>query len=276
MQSARDRLHAIRPARRRAGLAPLMTAAPLIWAAVHSPGPFVVALHEHARAALLITLLFAFLAYRIRGVDYSGALAGAVLSFLLFVSGGPGAFVVVLAVFVLTVASTRFGYTRKRQLGVAERKQGRNGWQILANLAVAAAFCVGALYGPHEPLLLAGVAALAEAAADTVSGECGKALSDQVFLITTFKRVTVGTDGGISLAGTVAGVIAALIVALVSGWTHLVSSHRIAVVGGAAVLASFVDSLLGATLQRRGFLNNEAVNLVSTAAASGIALVLLR
>jgi uncharacterized membrane protein len=37
----------------------------------------------------------------------------------------------------------------------------------------------------------------------------------------------------------------------------------------------FFDSLLGATLERRGWINNDAVNFISTAGAAGFALGLM-
>jgi uncharacterized membrane protein len=41
------------------------------------------------------------------------------------------------------------------------------------------------------------------------------------------------------------------------------------------VFGLFFDSLLGATLERRGWLNNDAVNFLSTGSAAGFAVGLL-
>lgn len=43
----------------------------------------------------------------------------------------------------------------------------------------------------------------------------------------------------------------------------------------AGVFGLFFDSLLGATLERRGWINNDTVNFLSTASAAGFALGLL-
>jgi uncharacterized protein (TIGR00297 family) len=224
--------------------------------------------------AAICTAIFAVIAYRMRAVDSGGAIAGAVTSFLLYVSAGPAAFATLAAVFVLAAASTRLGYTRKQKLGLAEGKHGRRAPQVLANLAIAAALSVASMYFRHDALILATVAALAEAAADTVASECGQALSARVYLITTFERVPVGTDGGISTIGTLCSVVAALLVALVAAWGGLLPAHWIAAAAGAGVLGTLADSVLGATLQHR-WLNNNAVNFISTIAAAAFAFLFL-
>ncbi len=239
-------------------------------------GPLAAGFHRHGVAAVLVTVLFTIAAFRMRAVNVSGAIAGAIVSFLLYSSMGPGGFAVLATVFAVTAVSTRLGMSRKQNLGLAERKHGRSGWQVLANLAVGTLLGVVSLYVNEQEFRLAACAALAEAAADTASSECGQALTSRVYLILNFERVAVGTDGGISLIGTLCGVTAALLVALVAAWCHLVPIHWIAAVGGAAVIGTFVDSLLGAAVQRRGWLSNNSVNFLSTIAAALIALAFLQ
>lgn len=253
--------------------APLKIATML--AATGVPAHFSEAIRQRALAAAIVTLIFALLAHRLHAVDLPGALAGSVVSFLLYATAGPGAFVTLAAVFLITAASTRYGQTRKRLRGLAEKRPGRNAWQVLANLFAAMALSVLSLYVQRPEFLLAAVAALAEAAADTASSEIGKAASDRVCLITSFRRIEVGADGGISLPGTLSAVAAAIIIALVAAWCRLIPHHWIALAAGAALLGSFFDSLLGATLQQRGWLSNSGVNLVSTVAAAALALALL-
>lgn len=120
----------------------------------------------------------------------------------------------------------------------------------------------------HEPLLAGSVAALAEAACDTVSSESGKALSQWARLITTGQRVPAGTDGGISLPGTVLGAIAAAAVGIEAVLSGIVSGQFAFVAVIAAIVGMFMDSMLGATLERRGWVTNNAVNLISTGFAA--------
>jgi uncharacterized protein (TIGR00297 family) len=224
--------------------------------------------------ALGFTLAFAVSARRLRAVTLSGAVAGGVLAFLLFVAGGYGAFAALIAVFLLTWITTRTGHQRKRQLGTAEQGGGRSASQVIANIGVAAAAAVVGLVTRHPAAFVASAAALAEAAADTTSSEVGQAVSDSAYLITSFRQVPVGTDGGISIAGTLAGMAAAVAVAAVCWATRIIAAPWLLPVAAAGALGMFVDSFLGATLERRHRLNNDAVNLLSTIAAVLFALFL--
>jgi uncharacterized protein (TIGR00297 family) len=144
----------------------------------------------------LVSLVFAGFGRAVRGVTTAGALAGAIVSFALIVAAGPRGFTSLFVVFLLTWGSTRIGYARKQTLGTAERRAGRNALQVLANLGVAA-FCA-LLYATawrNPQLLIALGAALAEAAADTVSSEIGQAVGGTPRLITNWKPLPAGTDG---------------------------------------------------------------------------------
>jgi uncharacterized protein (TIGR00297 family) len=233
-----------------------------------------------ALLGLGLTAAFAGGAWLLRAVTATGALAGAVVAFTLYRAAGPGGFLVLLTVFVLTWLSTRLGYVRKQRLGVSEHRRGRSAAQVLANLSVAAVFSALSVSSQRNDvlhlLLVAAMAALAEAAADTTSSECGEALSDRVYLLTTMRRVPVGTDGGVSLPGTAAGVAASFGVAAVAAATHVVPWSALVVVAAAGMLGTVVDSLLGATLERRGVIGNNGVNFFSTLAAAAMALVLMR
>jgi uncharacterized protein (TIGR00297 family) len=218
---------------------------------------------------------FTWIALRLRAVTMSGALAGALAALTLYTCAGPGGFACLFAVFALTWVATRIGHARKQQIGVAERRGGRDAAQVLANLAVAAFASFIATASEQPIMTVAAIAALAEAAADTVSSEYGQATSDSAYLITTFERVPVGIDGGISFAGTLAGMLASVIVAGVAEQTRVLDLRSAAVAAGAGILGMFVDSLLGAVLERRGLLGNNAVNFLSTSFAAVAALTIL-
>jgi len=224
--------------------------------------------------ALGVPFLFALAAWMMRAVTLSGAAAGAVTAFLIYYGLGFGGFLVLFAVFVVAVATTSLGYERKLRLGIAQSRHGRRGSQVLANLAVAAACAtVFGVFGRTE-FALAAVAALAEAAADTAASECGQAWSSQAYLITTFRQVQPGTDGGVSLVGTLAGLVAAIATFAVALGTKILPPDAAHVVIVSAMAGLFADSILGASLQRRGWLNNDAVNILGTAVAAAVALLM--
>ena len=240
--------------------------------------PGVAAALEHRfLPALAVTVAFGVLAKLLHAVDMRGAVAGVILTWVLFVTAGPGAFAAVAAVFVLAFLTTRLGYRHKQFLGTAERRGGRTGSQVLANLGAAAGCGVVSILSQRPELWLLGLsAALAEAAADTVSSEYGQATLNRAYLITTWEMVPAGTDGGISWPGTLAGMAAAVLLALICAAGGLITRRWMAAVLTAGILGMFADSYLGAWLERRQRLNNDQVNFVSTIIAALLAALLVR
>jgi uncharacterized protein (TIGR00297 family) len=218
--------------------------------------------------AAVVTLAFATLARALRGVTSSGAVAGGLVCFLLYVTGGPGAFAALVSVFALTWVATRFGYSRKQKLGTAEKGEGRNAWQVLANLAAAAVST--AFYSVnHQPAFLVGAAAaLSEAAADTVSSEFGKSVSKTARLITNWKSVPAGTDGGVTLLGTLAGAVAAALVGLVCVSGGFLPAKWLAVSVLAGLIGTVTDSYMGAWFEQRQMLSNDQINFLATMVAA--------
>jgi uncharacterized protein (TIGR00297 family) len=226
--------------------------------------------------AAMVTIVFAAVARWLNGVTTLGALAGALVSFAIYASAGSRAFAALVSVFVIAIVTTRIGYAKKQKLGAAESQEGRGASQILANLGVASVACILFALLRSSILLIAAAAALAEAAADTASSEIGEAASDQARLITTFKFVAAGTDGGITPSGTIAGLIASLMVAGCCVLVRLIPTSAVWLVSLSGWLGMLLDSLLGALLERRQLLNNDAVNLLGTFSAAVIALLLAR
>ena len=225
-------------------------------------------------AAIAVTLAFTLLGRIVRGVSYSGAVAGAVICFVLLASAGPGAFAALVSVFTLTWIGTRLGYARKQKLGTAQNREGRTAAQVLANLSISAACAAVFAITKNAAFLLATAAALSEAAADTVSSELGQAGSAKARLITNWNIVPAGTDGAVSVPGTLGGITAAVLVTLVCVAVGMLPLRQTTASVMAALLGMIADSYLGATLERRNLLNNNGVNLLGTLVAAGGALLL--
>jgi uncharacterized protein (TIGR00297 family) len=242
-----------------------------------------------------LSLLLGLVTWKLRAATLWGALAGTAITASLMFSTATfpywpwhTALMPVLAVAFLAFVATLLGRGKKERLGTAEDRRGRSASQVAANLGVAAlvsnAFIQNWFIDSQwftrataSPLLIfsVGLAALAEAAADTASSEVGQVFGGRPRMITTLRLVEPGRDGAVSLTGTVAGVVAAAIVA--TAGTLALGGDRtlfaISCAGG--VFGLLFDSLLGATLEERGWLNNDAVNFLSTGSAAGFALVLL-
>ena len=197
------------------------------------------------------------------------------MAFVLMLAAGLSGFLPLVTVFLLTLVTTRWGYARKQTLGVAERRRGRTASQVLANLCAAALCALPAIWIPQfsEVLLMAAMAALAEAAADTVSSEVGQATAKSAYMITDFRAAAIGTNGAISVEGTLSGCIAASIVAWVGAFFGIVPWQWTPVVAIAGVAGMFLDSVLGATWENAGKMGNDSVNFVSTVFAADLALV---
>jgi uncharacterized protein (TIGR00297 family) len=241
----------------------------------HYPGIVLTHAAEKLAAFVALTVLFAALGKIVRGVTTGGAVAGAVVCLALLWAAGLAGFAGLLTVFVLTWIATRFGYARKQRFGTAEARRGRNGLQVLANLGTSAGCAIFyAVLWPDRRLLIAMAAALAEAAADTVSSEMGQALGGVPRLITTWREVEPGSDGAVTLAGTMDGATAAIAVALVFALSRILSWRSFAVCAGAGVAGMIFDSLLGATVERRHWLGNNEVNFASTIVAASVAFLL--
>ncbi len=185
-----------------------------------------------------------------------------------------------LALFVLAFAATRFRRRDKEQSGLAESRRGRTASQVMANMGAAALVVLCPVFIPSHfartTAIAALIAALAEAAADTVSSEIGQALGGTPVLVTTGKRVPRGTDGAITLAGTAAGCIAAALLVLTAVPALGIGIGQAVAVWLAAICGLFIDSYVGATAERLDLLNNDMVNFVSTAGAALLALIWVR
>jgi uncharacterized protein (TIGR00297 family) len=221
--------------------------------------------------AILVTAAFAALAYALGMISRSGALGGFLVGTAIYASLGPRGFAV-LALFVVGGSLlTRLGYSSKQRTGTAQEHGGRRSARnALANCAVATLCAILAATG-SEPFAAAFVASLGAAFADTAESEIGQLFSRTPRLITTLQQVPPGTDGAISVPGTVAGIGAAGLTAtlgLVLGMLETTASAFI--VALAAFVGTIADSLIGDLSPRTG---NELTNVLCTLVAALLALI---
>jgi uncharacterized protein (TIGR00297 family) len=219
-----------------------------------------------ALTGLAVNIALAILFTALGSVDRSGAVTGAALGTLTWACGGGRAFAVMAAFFLLGTGATQLGRRRKERRGVAQEHKGtRSARHALANCGVAAYLAVLMATATAPALYaMAFVCAYATAAFDTVSSEIGQAWGGRPVMITTLRRVEIGTDGALTLLGTVSGLLAAMAIGFLAVRLGLITPGLQTPVAVAAFAGSTADSLLGATLERRGLLDNDAVNFSNT------------
>ena len=209
-----------------------------------------------------------------RTVTIPGAIVGAVIGTAVYLGTDWQGWVMLFASFFSAAAATFAGYRGKALAGIAEERGGRRGpGNAIANTGIAAwAALLSLVVTRPELAKLAMVAALVTSASDSVASEVGKAWGKTTWILVGWRRVRPGTSGAVSAEGTMAGLIASLALATLGYALGLIPAAWIAAVVIAATIASLVEGALGATLEARGTLNNDALNLINS--ALGVALAL--
>jgi uncharacterized protein (TIGR00297 family) len=231
-------------------------------------------------AGLAVNGALAALAFLARSIDLAGALSAILIGVAITAALRLPGLALMIAFFVIGSAVTKLGYQKKAARGIAQEKGGARGWRnAWANGGVPAFLALLAGVTPEglrELLILAYAASVATAAADTCSSEIGKAYGRRTFLITTFRPVPPGTEGAVSLEGTLGGLAGGFAVAALGAGLGLYSWPAAFVVGVSGLLGSLAESVIGTVAERRGWLNNDQLNALNTAIGAGFASLIAR
>jgi len=228
-----------------------------------------------------INAVLAAAGYAAKSVNASGVMAGIALGTVLWAFLDWPGYLLLIAFFVVGTVCTKIGYEAKAGRKLAQEGEGRRGARhAFANTGVAVACGVFAVTTPHTVFfVVACAAAFATAAADTAGSEIGQLWGRRAFLPTTLKPVPPGTDGAISLVGTLAGIFAAVLLGAVGAVVGLYPWMGVVAVTLAGFVGSTLESVLGAFFEGREMLDNEAMNLLNTLVGAlvggGLALWLL-
>ena len=231
------------------------------------------------QALLLNTVLIA-VAQRAPLLTPAGWVHAGALGTILWGCLGWRGWVAVVAYLVLGSLVTRVGLREKQERGLAEARGGRRGpenvWGSAATGACLA-LLIGAGVEPRSLLLVGFSASFAAKLADTFGSEIGKRWGRRPVLITTLRSVPPGTEGAISLAGTLASAAGSVLMTLVMWQLQLLPSISVSlVVMLIGLLATLAESLLGALAQDRfRWLSNELVNALQTLLAALMAMLWL-
>ncbi len=207
--------------------------------------------------AILAAALVAIVAKSVRALNTSGALAAFVIGFVAFGVGG-GKFAIPLLTFFIS-SSILSRIRRLRQGGsVPDPPRGatRDYVQVLANGGAAAAivilFRLVAYRWPIDHtryLLMLYLAALATVNADTWATEIGAMSRSAPRLLNNWKPAPAGMSGAVTGLGLMASMAGSLLVTAAGWLVWRLSPPEFLAVWWAGFLGSFIDSLLGASLQ---------------------------
>jgi uncharacterized protein (TIGR00297 family) len=176
---------------------------------------------------------------------------------------------------------------------VEKRGDCRSTVQVLANGGVAVIAAIAFLLTGNQAFVIAFVASLAEAFADTVASGVGSFASG-AYDVFHMRPCVKGISGGMSVIGTLASLISAFSVALVAFAFGRIGVESVLIIGLSGFLGGVFDSMLGSLAQIKykctvcgsvtekeehcgvktelssgvKWLNNDAVNLISCVFAS--------
>lgn len=204
------------------------------------------------------------------------AVTGGLLSCCIYAGAGFPGIIMMAGFFILGVVTTSWKLSGKISEGLAEAEKGkRTAAQVFANAGAAAVTGLIAWILPelnlNAPLIIA--ACFASATADTVSSELGNVYGKRFYHVLTFNKGIKGANGVISAEGTLAGCLGSLIIAIVYSCS-MKSATDLFLIVIAGNVGNFVDSVLGAVLENKGYINNNTVNFLNTCAAAFFILLL--
>ena len=241
----------------------------------------------------------------------AGQFHGWLLGVIIWGCLGWQGYAVVMFYFLVGSSVTRIGKAQKEAEGIAEKRSGARGPENVWGSALTATLCAlgvlalsilgetgnilgetgnilgetgnilgetGKMLVPQDViswLLLGYAASFCTKLSDTSASEIGKAYGKRTFLITTLKPVPRGTEGAVSLEGTLAGIAASIAIALLAWAVGLIDLTGVAFCVIAAFIATNIESVIGATVQSKfEWLTNEVVNFVNTLIGAIAAIIL--
>lgn len=201
-------------------------------------------------AQILTGIVFAgavaLLAWRMRALTASGAIAAWIVGACIFGAGGWPYAAVLFTFFIPSTLLSRLGRARKRKLVDIGKHGARDAWQVIANGGVATICAIAAAATHSHAIATAFAGAFAAASADTWGTEIGTLVKQRPRSILTLEPLATGLSGGVTAAGTLAELAGACAVGIVA-WALGVGLWWIVVAGGFA--GALADSVLGASAQ---------------------------
>ncbi|MCR3884428.1 MAG: TIGR00297 family protein [Methanothrix sp.] len=204
-------------------------------------------------------------AYRMKAADAEAVISMVIVCLLVIFFADIVWFLILLSFYLLGSGFTRYKYARKQKLRIAQSRGGVRGYKnVYSNSLVPLAMAI--LYGVYgsDLFAFAFLGSVATATGDTLASEIGETARSRPRMITTFRTVEPGVDGGVTLLGQTASICGSLFTGILAVAAGMAGAWGIAAALAGGFLGTNFDSLLGATFQARGLLTNNGVNLVAT------------
>ncbi len=204
---------------------------------------------ERFALSVFLSLCVGAGSYYVRFLNFKGSVAAAALALVIFGTGGWRWTTPILTFFVLSSLLSKLGNVKKKKFeSMFEKPDIRDHGQVLANGGVGGFLALAQLSMPSMDFYPAYLGSVAAVTADTWGTELGLLANGKTISLVSFRAVPKGVNGGVSMAGFIAGIFGACVVAVSSlPWYWGTREAAVIVVAGAA--ASLVDSFLGATVQ---------------------------
>ena len=229
--------------------------------------------------AFFINFLLIFFAQRLPFLTKKGWIHAGILGTLILGSIGWNGWFSICIYLLLGTLVTKIGYKNKASRGIAESRGGKRGPEnVWGSAATGCSLSLlSCIWPDYLTLFMVGFAASFTAKlSDTFSSEIGKRFGKRTFLITTLRPVAPGTEGAISIEGSLAGLLGSLIMTIVMFNLSIISGLSVAcIVLFSGYIATIVESYIGAEVQNKfEWLTNELVNSIQTSLSAIISIFL--
>ena len=222
----------------------------------------------HWPEGLALVVLLSLASLLTGKISPAGALLGGLITFAMFLGASWTGILLIFILFTLGTLASWWKRAWKKQAGLAQEQGGRRGAvHAFCNAGVAGGCGLAAWYYQSDTAQMMMAGSIAAALSDTLSSELGNVYGRRFVDIRSLKPATRGSDGAVSLEGSLFGLLGALLIALVL-WAAYQNIEKALGVLLAGILGNVADSLLGATWQRQGLLNNHSTNFWATALAA--------
>lgn len=223
-------------------------------------------------AYVILLFILGFITYYRKSLDMFGSAVMIIMGVIIIFSAGANWLLLIVLFLIMSLFATKYSKKYKQSLGEFEGR--RTSKNVISNGVVA---CFMAAFGGfYSPFVGGFIGAIATATSDTLASEIG-VLDPHPRLITTLQKVDPGTNGAVSVLGTVVGIVGAAIIGIAAYLLGIMPdsllSIAVAIISG--TVGCFMDSILGAILENRHILTNEHVNLIATIVGALAGILLL-